>query len=113
MFHHTDYNILAMQTAVEVFKRIILEMEKADGNGPPEEKKCAVMWKCIQDISKLICWRQEAQLHQLANRDLTDTKTLQWNFSAPLWCLIDLHSKPTGPTVDKTIPHIVTARKTF
>lgn len=31
------------QTAVEVFKRIILEMEKADGNAPPEEKKCAVM----------------------------------------------------------------------
>lgn len=33
----------AVQTAVEVFKRIILEMEKADGNAPPEEKKCAVM----------------------------------------------------------------------
>lgn len=32
-----------MQTAVEVFKRIILEMEKADGNAAPEEKKCAVM----------------------------------------------------------------------
>ncbi|XP_046882394.1 ras homolog, mTORC1 binding like 1 isoform X2 [Hypomesus transpacificus] len=31
------------ETAVEVFKRIILEMEKADGNGPSEEKKCAVM----------------------------------------------------------------------
>uniref|UniRef100_A0A3B5QBM0 GTP-binding protein Rheb n=1 Tax=Xiphophorus maculatus TaxID=8083 RepID=A0A3B5QBM0_XIPMA len=31
------------ETAVEVFKRIILEMEKADGNAPPEEKKCAVM----------------------------------------------------------------------
>ncbi|KAI4826968.1 hypothetical protein KUCAC02_030398, partial [Chaenocephalus aceratus] len=30
------------ETAVEVFKRIILEMEKADGNGPPEEKKCAI-----------------------------------------------------------------------
>lgn len=30
--------------------------------------------KCIQDISKLICWRQEAQPHQLANRDLTDTR---------------------------------------
>ncbi len=38
---HSD--ILAVQTAVEVFKRIILEMEKADGNAPPEEKKCAVM----------------------------------------------------------------------
>lgn len=33
----------SMQTAVEVFKRIILEMEKADGNAAPEEKKCAVM----------------------------------------------------------------------
>uniref|UniRef100_A0A9J8AQ13 GTP-binding protein Rheb n=1 Tax=Cyprinus carpio carpio TaxID=630221 RepID=A0A9J8AQ13_CYPCA len=31
------------QTAVEVFKRIILEMEKVDGNAPSEEKKCAVM----------------------------------------------------------------------
>ncbi|KAJ0023759.1 hypothetical protein NQD34_003658 [Periophthalmus magnuspinnatus] len=31
------------ETAVEVFKRIILEMEKADGNAPPEEKKCVVM----------------------------------------------------------------------
>ncbi|XP_044033411.1 ras homolog, mTORC1 binding like 1 isoform X1 [Siniperca chuatsi] len=31
------------ETAVEVFKRIILEMEKADGNAPQEEKKCAVM----------------------------------------------------------------------
>ncbi|XP_020558707.1 GTP-binding protein Rheb isoform X3 [Oryzias latipes] len=31
------------ETAVEVFKRIILEMEKADGNAPPEEKKCTVM----------------------------------------------------------------------
>ncbi|KAG9353515.1 hypothetical protein JZ751_018182 [Albula glossodonta] len=31
------------QTAVEVFKRIILEMEKADGNAPSEEKKCFVM----------------------------------------------------------------------
>uniref|UniRef100_A0A7N8X4L7 GTP-binding protein Rheb n=1 Tax=Mastacembelus armatus TaxID=205130 RepID=A0A7N8X4L7_9TELE len=31
------------ETAVEVFKRIILEMEKADGNAAPEEKKCAVM----------------------------------------------------------------------
>ncbi|KAB5583930.1 hypothetical protein PHYPO_G00101470 [Pangasianodon hypophthalmus] len=31
------------QTAVEVFKRIILEMEKADGNAPSEEKKCCVM----------------------------------------------------------------------
>ncbi|RXM94945.1 GTP-binding protein Rheb [Acipenser ruthenus] len=31
------------QTAVEVFKRIVLEMEKADGNAPSEEKKCAVM----------------------------------------------------------------------
>ncbi|KAI3370146.1 hypothetical protein L3Q82_024942 [Scortum barcoo] len=31
------------ETAVEVFKRIILEMEKADGNAPPEEKKCAVI----------------------------------------------------------------------
>uniref|UniRef100_A0A3Q3XSG7 GTP-binding protein Rheb n=1 Tax=Mola mola TaxID=94237 RepID=A0A3Q3XSG7_MOLML len=31
------------ETAVEVFKRIILEMEKADGNVPSEEKKCAVM----------------------------------------------------------------------
>lgn len=40
---HSDGNILALQTAVEVFKRIILEMEKADGNAPPEEKKCAVM----------------------------------------------------------------------
>lgn len=40
---HSDDNILEMQTAVEVFKRIILEMEKADGNAPPEEKKCAVM----------------------------------------------------------------------
>lgn len=40
---HNDDHILAMQTAVEVFKRIILEMEKADGNAPPEEKKCAVM----------------------------------------------------------------------
>uniref|UniRef100_A0A8C1GZX3 GTP-binding protein Rheb n=1 Tax=Cyprinus carpio TaxID=7962 RepID=A0A8C1GZX3_CYPCA len=30
-------------TAVEVFKRIILEMEKVDGNAPSEEKKCAVM----------------------------------------------------------------------
>lgn len=40
---HSNGNILEMQTAVEVFKRIILEMEKADGNGPPEEKKCAVM----------------------------------------------------------------------
>uniref|UniRef100_A0A8C1Y8E5 GTP-binding protein Rheb n=1 Tax=Cyprinus carpio TaxID=7962 RepID=A0A8C1Y8E5_CYPCA len=28
---------------VEVFKRIILEMEKVDGNAPSEEKKCAVM----------------------------------------------------------------------
>lgn len=40
---HSDDNIHEMQTAVEVFKRIILEMEKADGNAPPEEKKCAVM----------------------------------------------------------------------
>lgn len=40
---HADDNIVAMQTAVEVFKRIILEMEKADGNAPPEEKKCTVM----------------------------------------------------------------------
>uniref|UniRef100_A0A8C1GXI5 GTP-binding protein Rheb n=1 Tax=Cyprinus carpio TaxID=7962 RepID=A0A8C1GXI5_CYPCA len=32
-----------LQTAVEVFKRIILEMEKVDGNAPSEEKKCAVM----------------------------------------------------------------------
>lgn len=40
--HTADY-ILAIQTAVEVFKRIILEMEKADGNAPSEEKKCAVM----------------------------------------------------------------------
>ncbi|XP_034389238.1 ras homolog, mTORC1 binding like 1 isoform X2 [Cyclopterus lumpus] len=31
------------ETAVELFKRIILEMEKADGNAPPEEKKCALM----------------------------------------------------------------------
>ncbi|KAM8866911.1 ras homolog, mTORC1 binding like 1 isoform 1-T1 [Synchiropus picturatus] len=31
------------ETAVEVFKRIILEMEKADGNAPSEEKKCALM----------------------------------------------------------------------
>ncbi|XP_051562658.1 GTP-binding protein Rheb-like [Myxocyprinus asiaticus] len=31
------------QTAVEVFKRIILEMERVDGNAPSEEKKCAVM----------------------------------------------------------------------
>ncbi|XP_035486348.1 ras homolog, mTORC1 binding like 1 [Scophthalmus maximus] len=31
------------ETAVEVFKRIILEMEKADGNSAPEVKKCAVM----------------------------------------------------------------------
>ncbi|KAK0148663.1 GTP-binding protein Rheb [Merluccius polli] len=31
------------ETAVEVFKRIILEMERADGNVPSEEKKCAVM----------------------------------------------------------------------
>uniref|UniRef100_A0AAZ3QCU2 GTP-binding protein Rheb n=1 Tax=Oncorhynchus tshawytscha TaxID=74940 RepID=A0AAZ3QCU2_ONCTS len=31
------------ETAVEVFKRIILEMEKADGNVPSEDKKCAVM----------------------------------------------------------------------
>ncbi|XP_034022567.1 ras homolog, mTORC1 binding like 1 [Thalassophryne amazonica] len=30
-------------TAVEVFKRIILDMERADGNVPSEEKKCAVM----------------------------------------------------------------------
>lgn len=35
--------ILTMQTAVEIFKRIILEIEKADGNAPPVEKKCAVM----------------------------------------------------------------------
>ncbi len=34
---------LILQTAVEVFKRIILEMEKVDGNAPSEEKKCAVM----------------------------------------------------------------------
>ncbi|KAM6979981.1 GTP-binding protein Rheb-like isoform 1-T1 [Aplochiton taeniatus] len=31
------------ETAVELFKRIILEMEKADGNVPSEEKKCVVM----------------------------------------------------------------------
>uniref|UniRef100_A0A8K9XJP0 GTP-binding protein Rheb n=1 Tax=Oncorhynchus mykiss TaxID=8022 RepID=A0A8K9XJP0_ONCMY len=31
------------ETAVEVFKRIILEMERADGNVPSEDKKCAVM----------------------------------------------------------------------
>lgn len=49
-----------------------------------EEVRCDVK-KCIQDINELICWRQEAQLHQLANRDLATTKTLQWNFSAPLW----------------------------
>lgn len=40
---HSADNTLLMQTAVEVFKRIILEMEKADGNAAPEEKKCAVM----------------------------------------------------------------------
>ncbi|MBN3291210.1 PA2G4 protein, partial [Polypterus senegalus] len=31
------------QTAVEVFKRIIMEMEKADGNTQSEDKKCCVM----------------------------------------------------------------------
>ncbi|XP_043939716.1 GTPase RhebL1 [Protopterus annectens] len=31
------------QTTVEIFKRIILEIEKADGNPPPEDKKCVVM----------------------------------------------------------------------
>ncbi|KAM9409708.1 GTP-binding protein Rheb-like [Pholidichthys leucotaenia] len=31
------------ETAVEVFKRIILEMEKANGNAPQEQKKCSVM----------------------------------------------------------------------
>uniref|UniRef100_A0A4W5NUG2 GTP-binding protein Rheb n=1 Tax=Hucho hucho TaxID=62062 RepID=A0A4W5NUG2_9TELE len=31
------------ETAVELFKRIILEMERADGNVPSEDKKCAVM----------------------------------------------------------------------
>lgn len=61
-------NILAMQTAVEVFKRIILEIEKADGNAPPAEKRCAVMWKCIQDITELISLRQEAQFHQLSSQ---------------------------------------------
>lgn len=40
---YSDDDASALQTAVEVFKRIILEMEKADGNAPPEEKKCAVM----------------------------------------------------------------------
>lgn len=69
----------------------------------PRKRRRSVLWckKCIQDISKLICWRQEAQLHQLANHDLTNTKTLQWNFSAPLWYQIDLHSKTTVQTVDK------------
>ncbi|XP_077055270.1 ras homolog, mTORC1 binding like 1 isoform X1 [Siphateles boraxobius] len=43
------------QTAVEVFKRIILEMEKVDGNAPSEEKKCAVMimLNFIQTICRL------------------------------------------------------------
>lgn len=36
-------DVLSVQTAVEVFKRIILEIEKADGNAPAVEKKCAVM----------------------------------------------------------------------
>uniref|UniRef100_A0A8C8M3K7 GTP-binding protein Rheb n=1 Tax=Oncorhynchus tshawytscha TaxID=74940 RepID=A0A8C8M3K7_ONCTS len=31
------------ETAVELFKRIILEMERADGNVASEDKKCAVM----------------------------------------------------------------------
>lgn len=42
-FTPTDDDLFSTQTAVEVFKRIILEMEKADGNVPSEEKKCAVM----------------------------------------------------------------------
>lgn len=36
-------DVVSVQTAVEVFKRIILEIEKADGNAPAVEKKCAVM----------------------------------------------------------------------
>lgn len=40
---HVDNGVLLAQTAVEVFKRIILEIEKADGNAPAVEKKCAVM----------------------------------------------------------------------
>lgn len=49
-FNFPDCDTLTIQTAVEVFKRIILEMEKADGNAPPEEKKCVVMWEHTQDI---------------------------------------------------------------
>lgn len=36
-------DFLLVQTAVEVFKRIILEIEKADGNAPAVDKKCAMM----------------------------------------------------------------------
>lgn len=43
LLFHVDNNVLSVQTAVEVFKRIILEIEKADGNAPPVEKKCSVM----------------------------------------------------------------------
>lgn len=44
MFHTSAITLfLYVQTAVEVFKRIILEMEKADGNAPSEEKKCCLM----------------------------------------------------------------------
>lgn len=43
LIFHIDNDVLSLQTAVEVFKRIILEIEKADGNAPPVEKKCSVM----------------------------------------------------------------------
>ncbi|MBN3286320.1 RHEB protein, partial [Polyodon spathula] len=104
------------QTAVEVFKRIVLEMEKADGNAPSEEKKCAVIHVlCL--IGVVVDDQLEVSLpgrsgsgegmdEQKSNSEEKDSETSALEAESPSFQTMDSTSSVTGgpPKCAKRVP---------